>query len=182
MHSLVLLLAAVLPASFVLGIGDDQAVAVKGVLYCHDQPAKNTLVKLYDIDEPDMDDLLDKKYTDDDGSFFLSGYETEASRCITIITSIDAQLNIYTDCEDDWTPCQRKISIKIPDKYITKGQTAKKVFDAGQLNLAGKFRGETRDCLHFLRISHRVQLNATAEIAANTTAGLGEQNVTSPLI
>ncbi|KAI6196225.1 hypothetical protein M3Y94_01083300 [Aphelenchoides besseyi] len=86
-------------------------------------------------------------------SSFLSGYETE-------LTKIDPKLNIYTDC-DDSLPCQRKISIKIPDKYITEGTTAKNVFDAGELNLAGRWKGEERDCFHFMRISNQIKLQST---------------------
>lgn len=46
-------------------------------------------------------------------------------------------------------PCLKKFSIMIPDSFITEGEKPKKVFDAGTLNLAGKFSGETRDCLNW---------------------------------
>ncbi|KAK6040236.1 Transthyretin-like family protein [Cooperia oncophora] len=45
-------------------------------------------------------------------------------------------------------PCQRKFTIKLPDKYITQGKVPKKIYDAGTIQLAGAFPGEERDCLH----------------------------------
>jgi hypothetical protein len=48
----------------------------------------------------------------------------------------------------DFQPCLKKISMTIPDDYITAGETASKIFDAGVLNLAGQFAGEERDCIN----------------------------------
>ena len=45
-------------------------------------------------------------------------------------------------------PCQRKFTIKIGNDYISSGKTPKKVYDAGVIQLAGAFPGESRDCLH----------------------------------
>lgn len=72
--------------------------------------------------------------------------------------------NIYHDCDDGLTPCQRKISImvrqrdgkgqrakclqKIPDKYIASDEHPETYFDAGRIELEGKFKGEERDCIH----------------------------------
>uniref|UniRef100_A0A914S2U0 Uncharacterized protein n=1 Tax=Parascaris equorum TaxID=6256 RepID=A0A914S2U0_PAREQ len=64
------------------------------------------------------------------------------------ITTIDPKLNIYHDCEDGLKPCQRKVTIYIPDKFVYSGKTPKTLYDAGTIQLAGKFKGETRDCLN----------------------------------
>ena len=88
-----------------------------------------------------VDTKLDDKTTDSNGEYLLQGTDTEFS-------TIDPRLNIYHDCDDDWTPCQRRITISIPDKYIASGSTATNIFDMGTLQLAGKFSGETRDCIH----------------------------------
>ena len=53
-------------------------------------------------------------------------------------------MNICSDCEDGLTPCQRKISIMIPDKYVFSGEVPKTFYDAGTLELSGKFKGEER--------------------------------------
>ncbi|VDM30061.1 unnamed protein product [Toxocara canis] len=45
-------------------------------------------------------------------------------------------------------PCQRKITIVIPDSYVSSGKTPKKIYDAGTIELSGKFKGEERDCLN----------------------------------
>ncbi|GMT21307.1 hypothetical protein PFISCL1PPCAC_12604, partial [Pristionchus fissidentatus] len=144
MHRLLLFLC-LLPTLTVALIGFTQSSAVKGVLMCNDKPAKNVKVKLYDDDTgPDLDDLMDSGKTDSDGHFSLSGHVDE-------FTTIDPKINIYHDC-DDWLPCQRRISIHIPSKYVTKGKTADKIYDAGTIQLAGKFSGETRDCLNVFAV------------------------------
>ncbi|KAK6044662.1 Transthyretin-like family protein [Cooperia oncophora] len=44
--------------------------------------------------------------------------------------------------------CYKKISVKIPKNFVTEGETPSKVFDIGELNLAGSFSGESTDCLN----------------------------------
>ncbi|KHN88864.1 Transthyretin-like protein 5 [Toxocara canis] len=132
-------IACALPS---LKIGRTQSAAVKGVLMCNGKPAVGVKVKLYDDDRGvDLDDLMDEGITDAQGRFELRGHETE-------ITNIDPKLNVYHDCNDENIPCLKKFSIMIPDSFITEGDKPKKVFDAGTLNLAGKFSGESRDCLN----------------------------------
>ncbi|GMR46449.1 hypothetical protein PMAYCL1PPCAC_16644, partial [Pristionchus mayeri] len=123
-------------------LGFTQSAAVRGVLMCHDKPAAHVTVKLYDDDSgPDLDDLMDQGETDADGRFSLSGQESE-------FTTIDPKINIYHDCDDNFAPCQRRITVYLPQKYVTQGETPEKVYDAGVIQLAGKFSGETRDCIH----------------------------------
>uniref|UniRef100_A0A915PDT7 Transthyretin/hydroxyisourate hydrolase domain-containing protein n=1 Tax=Setaria digitata TaxID=48799 RepID=A0A915PDT7_9BILA len=125
-------------------VGRTQSVGVEGILTCNGRPLGDVLVKLYDDDRGlDMDEFMAKTKTDRNGHFRISGSISE-------ITSIDPKLNIYHDCNDGWIviPCQRKISIMIPDNYITDGKTPKRFYDAGKIELSGKFKGETRDCIH----------------------------------
>uniref|UniRef100_A0A1I8BNP3 Transthyretin-like protein 5 n=1 Tax=Meloidogyne hapla TaxID=6305 RepID=A0A1I8BNP3_MELHA len=127
---------------FGIGIGRLQSSGVEGYLTCEGKPAANVLVKLYDDDRGiDKDDLMAKGYTDKKGYFKLEGHTHE-------FTTIDPKFNVYHDCNDGLTPCQRKISIMIPDKYVTQGKKPEKYYDAGTIELAGKFKGEERDCLH----------------------------------
>lgn len=44
--------------------------------------------------------------------------------------------------------CLRKVEIKIDKKFITEGDKADQIFDIGELNLSGRFSGETRDCIN----------------------------------
>ncbi|GMT21305.1 hypothetical protein PFISCL1PPCAC_12602, partial [Pristionchus fissidentatus] len=123
-------------------IGFTQSAAVRGVLMCHDKPASHVTLKLYDDDSgPDLDDLMDEGESDAEGHFSLSGTETE-------LMTIDPKLNIYHDCDDGLVPCQRRITIFLPKKYVSRGEHPDKVYDAGIIQLAGKLSGETRDCLH----------------------------------
>nr|CAD2181482.1 unnamed protein product [Meloidogyne enterolobii]CAD2200273.1 unnamed protein product [Meloidogyne enterolobii] len=122
-------------------LGTKQSAAARGNLICNGKPSVNTKVKLYDQDTFDPDDLMDEGVTDEEGHFELSGSETE-------VTDIEPKVNIYHNCNDELTPCLLKISIEIPDDYITQGSKPKKTFNVGTLNLEGKFSGQTRDCFN----------------------------------
>uniref|UniRef100_A0A0M3ITQ9 Transthyretin-like family protein n=2 Tax=Ascaris TaxID=6251 RepID=A0A0M3ITQ9_ASCLU len=141
----VLLLLTLLPtanAAFGGMVGRVQSAGVRGVLTCNGRPEKDVLVKLYDDDRGfDLDDLMAEGRSDSNGRFELSGNNAE-------VTTIDPKLNIYHDCNDGWWPCQRKISIMLPDSYITNGPKPKTLYDAGTIELSGIYPGETRDCFH----------------------------------
>ncbi|KAH7722597.1 transthyretin-like protein 1 precursor [Aphelenchoides avenae] len=125
-----------------LGLGRKQSAGVKGILLCDGKPARGVKVKLYDDDRGiDTDDLMAEGKTDSEGHFELEGFTHE-------FTTIDPKLNIYHDCEDGMTPCQRKISLMIPDKYVKNGEHPDRIYDAGQIELSAKFKGEERDCLN----------------------------------
>uniref|UniRef100_A0AAF5PQX0 Transthyretin-like family protein n=1 Tax=Wuchereria bancrofti TaxID=6293 RepID=A0AAF5PQX0_WUCBA len=123
-------------------VGRVQSTGVRGTLMCNGRPAPRVLIKLYDDDRGiDMDDFMGETKSDSQGNFELSGYIHEMS-------PIDPKINIYHDCNDGIKPCQRKISIMIPDGYITEAKIPRKWYDVGKIELAGKFAGETRDCIH----------------------------------
>uniref|UniRef100_A0A7E4VAP1 Transthyretin-like family protein n=1 Tax=Panagrellus redivivus TaxID=6233 RepID=A0A7E4VAP1_PANRE len=121
-------------------IGRTQSSGATGTLTCNGRPATNVKVKLYDEDDTDMDDLMGQTTTDSRGSFRVSGHTDE-------ITTIDPKVNIYHDCNDN-LPCKRKFTIKIPNNYVTQGNTARNFYNIGNLELAGAFSGESRDCLN----------------------------------
>uniref|UniRef100_A0A914RUB4 Uncharacterized protein n=1 Tax=Parascaris equorum TaxID=6256 RepID=A0A914RUB4_PAREQ len=114
-------------------IGRLQSAAVKGVLICNGRPAVGVKVKLYDDDRGELNilNLLRKRKL----NFSLKSYKLCYQR---------QKMN----ATDQFQPCLKKFSIMIPDSFITEGEKPKKVFDAGTLNLAGKFSGESRDCLN----------------------------------
>ncbi|KFD61784.1 hypothetical protein M514_26030 [Trichuris suis] len=86
------------------------------------------------------DDVMDKKTTSANGEFLLDGTEDET-------TKIDPVLKIYHDCDDGWKPCQRRWSIVIPDKYISKpGDKNPVTFNLGTVNLEGRI-SEDRNCV-----------------------------------
>ncbi|WKY00689.1 hypothetical protein Q1695_015039 [Nippostrongylus brasiliensis] len=119
-----------------------QSAGVKGTLMCGDRPLANAKVKLYDDDTgPDLDDLLAEGTTDSLGQFLLHGHTSE-------IMTIDPKLNIYHDCDDSLTPCQRKVTFFIPKDYVSSGEMPKKYFDIGHVNMQIQFKSEERDCLH----------------------------------
>uniref|UniRef100_A0AC35U8R9 Transthyretin-like family protein n=1 Tax=Rhabditophanes sp. KR3021 TaxID=114890 RepID=A0AC35U8R9_9BILA len=124
-------------------IGFTQSSGVRGKLMCNDKPASGVTVKLFDEDDlpGDLDDLLQSGKTSSNGEFNLAGHTDEA-------TPIDPKLVIFHDCNDGIKPCQRKVTIKIPNRYITKGKVPKQIYDAGSIQLSGKFPGEGRDCIH----------------------------------
>ena len=125
-----------------IGLGRTQSAGVKGQLVCDGKPATNVKVKLYDDDRGiDTDDLMAEGKTDGSGHFDLQGHTHE-------FTTIDPKINIYHDCNDGLTPCQRKLSIMVPDKYVASGEHPERYFNAGIIELAGIFKGEERDCIH----------------------------------
>uniref|UniRef100_A0A915CNT7 Transthyretin-like family protein n=1 Tax=Ditylenchus dipsaci TaxID=166011 RepID=A0A915CNT7_9BILA len=125
-----------------IGMRTKQAVGAKGYLTCDGKPASNVLVKIYDKDRfVSMDDKIANTKTDSRGFFQLQGTARE-------MTKIDPKLYIYHDCNDGFKPCQRRVSLMIPDKYVNDGDRPKTLYDAGTIELAGKFSGETRDCIH----------------------------------
>ncbi|KHJ94762.1 Transthyretin-like family protein [Oesophagostomum dentatum] len=135
-----LLTATLLQLSLCLfGIGRRQSVAVQGILECNGKPASNIKVKLYEK-EIFFDRKMDEKRTNSTGGFYLSGSKKE-------ITNIDPKLNIYHKCNYKGL-CYKKIGVTIPDSYITHGKIPKTTFDVGRINLAGKFKGESIDCLN----------------------------------
>ncbi|RCN40340.1 Transthyretin-like family protein [Ancylostoma caninum] len=149
----VVLVCLVSAASALPFIGSVQSVAVTGKLTCNGKPAENVKVKLYEkeflpsrfevysiIAALVLDKLLDEKFSDSKGVFNLAGSKKE-------LTTIDPKVNIYHKCNYEGI-CYKKISVKIPKNFVTEGETADKVFDIGELNLAGAFSGESTDCLN----------------------------------
>ncbi|VDM65141.1 unnamed protein product [Strongylus vulgaris] len=122
-------------------IGRTQSTAVEGILMCGEEQARGVLVKLFEHDTITPDELMDSAETDSHGKFKVSGSAEE-------IGSIEPKINIYHDCDDGIKPCQRKLTVFIPSAYITSAKQPSKTFNLGILQLAGKFEGETRDCLH----------------------------------
>ncbi|KAK6742133.1 hypothetical protein RB195_009790 [Necator americanus] len=128
-------------------IGRTQSAAARGKLTCNGKPAAGVKVKLYDSDNSilpgvlDTDDLMASGKTDSNGEYNLSGSTKE-------ITGIEPYIAIYHDCNDGVKPCQRTFRVGIPSKYVTSGKTPKTTFDAGQLELAGKYPNEGRSCLN----------------------------------
>ncbi|RCN40337.1 Transthyretin-like family protein [Ancylostoma caninum] len=136
---LLILACLVSAASAIPFIGSVQSVAVTGKLTCNGKPAENVKVKLYER-EVLLDSLLDEGFSNKQGTFRLAGSKKE-------LTTIDPKVNIYHRCNYDGL-CFKKISIKIPKNFVTEGATPAKTFDIGELNLAGKFSGESTDCLN----------------------------------
>uniref|UniRef100_A0A915DLP4 G-protein coupled receptors family 1 profile domain-containing protein n=1 Tax=Ditylenchus dipsaci TaxID=166011 RepID=A0A915DLP4_9BILA len=115
------------------GVRTKQSAAVKGKLTCDGKPAANILVKLYDKDRfVSMDDKMAQTKTSADGTFSLSGSTREMS-------TIDPKVYFFHDCNDGIKPCQRRVSIGIPSKYVNDGPTAKQPYDAGTIELSVTF-------------------------------------------
>uniref|UniRef100_A0AC35U748 Transthyretin-like family protein n=1 Tax=Rhabditophanes sp. KR3021 TaxID=114890 RepID=A0AC35U748_9BILA len=122
-------------------LGKLQSVSIKGKLMCDDKGAESIRIKLYDVDTLTLDDKMGETTTDSTGSFKIEGSESA-------IFHIKPKLNIYHKCGDPTMMCHKKFSIRIPESYISEGETAEKTFDLGTLNLNGKFSGESRDCVN----------------------------------
>ncbi|PAV88141.1 hypothetical protein WR25_17752 [Diploscapter pachys] len=134
-------------ASAINIFGRTQSAGIRGKLVCDGKPASGVKVRLMESDNSigfgvlDTDDVMGSGKTDSDGNYVISGTNKE-------ITGIEPYLAIYHDCNDGIKPCQRTFRIGIPSSYVTSGSSPKKTFDAGQLELAGKYPGEGRSCFH----------------------------------
>ncbi|CAD6193363.1 unnamed protein product [Caenorhabditis auriculariae] len=119
-----------------------QGVAVRGRLLCDGKPWRNAKVKIFDLDRNpgDADDLLDEGYSGSDGQFALDGTTRE-------FTDIEPVLYVYHDCDDDIRPCQKRVTVQVPKKFIHHG-TAEDWMDVGDLNLEKTFPGQDRSCNH----------------------------------
>ncbi|PIO62161.1 Transthyretin-like family protein [Teladorsagia circumcincta] len=90
------------------------------------------------------DDMLAHGYTDADGNFSLSGGTAET-------THIDPILRTYHDCNDVTgianvpKPGSRKVTFRLPGKYITYAKQPKTTMDIGAINLELHFQDEGRD-------------------------------------
>lgn len=114
---------------------------------CEGRPASGVKVKLMESDNSflpgflDRDDKMASGKADSHGEFNLSGSTKE-------ITGIEPYLVVFHDCKDGITPCQRVFRVNVPKSYTNSGSSAKKTYDAGVIELAGKYPGETRSCLN----------------------------------
>uniref|UniRef100_A0A0N4Z8X3 Transthyretin-like family protein n=1 Tax=Parastrongyloides trichosuri TaxID=131310 RepID=A0A0N4Z8X3_PARTI len=133
-----ILISTILGAGF---IGRLQSAGARGILKCNGVPMKGVKVKLYDVDTFDIDDFMAETKTDSNGRFEIQGSHKE-------ITTIDPKLNIYHKCGSLVGVCSRKVSIKIPDRFVSNGNRVERWYDAGTLELAGKFPGESKDCIN----------------------------------
>jgi len=116
-----------------------QTVSAKGKLLCGTGPAANVLVKLVDKDRGGMDDEMGRAKTNANGEFQVSGSAAEMG-------NIDPYIKIYHDCNDTGTPCQRKLKLRVPEKYINRGNATTATVDIGAINLEVDVRKEARDC------------------------------------
>ncbi|KAK5968543.1 hypothetical protein GCK32_009260 [Trichostrongylus colubriformis] len=86
----------------------------------------------------DPDDLLDENFTDKDGRFALTGTTRE-------LTSIEPVLYIYHDCDDGIRPCQKRITIEVPKRFI-HGGTPSQWYDVGTMELTETYPNQDRNC------------------------------------
>uniref|UniRef100_A0A1I7SIU2 Transthyretin-like family protein n=2 Tax=Bursaphelenchus xylophilus TaxID=6326 RepID=A0A1I7SIU2_BURXY len=116
-----------------------KAVGAKGKLLCKGKPEFEVSVKLWDDGGPELDDKLAETATDSEGRFQLEGH--------MFGSIMDPKITIDHDCDDSW-PCQRRLTIYIPDSFVDKGRRPLFLYDAGVIELSGEFGGEKRDCIH----------------------------------
>ncbi|KAI6205467.1 hypothetical protein M3Y94_00795000 [Aphelenchoides besseyi] len=145
-------LVLLLVVSFVFAFRQ-QSVGVRGRLMCGSQPSSNTKVKLWNKNKIGMnivivlisgiqgtDDQLSDTMTDNYGNFVISGG-------VGSIFSMNVHLKIYHDCARR-LPCQRKVDLGIPEKYISRSQDVENYFEAGTLNLEFIFPQEESSCIN----------------------------------
>ncbi|KAI6193346.1 hypothetical protein M3Y96_01008300 [Aphelenchoides besseyi] len=121
--------------------GRVQSIAVKGQLLCDGRPATSAVIRLFDEDFPDADDLLSEGYVDRFGYFYITG------RAVEFLT-INPYLSILHECDDLIVPCMKRVVVSIPSEYVSNGDLPIRIYDAGQFNLNGYFPGQDRECIY----------------------------------
>jgi hypothetical protein len=121
-----------------LSLASQQTIRATGSFFCGSKPAtsKDTWVKLLNK-RTGFDDQIQKP-VNDDGTY-------DITLTVDRWFSLTPELHVYTDCNDEkWgipKGCERKMKIKIPDKYVNKGP-----YDVGRSNLENQLEDEGRDC------------------------------------
>ncbi|GMR36908.1 hypothetical protein PMAYCL1PPCAC_07103, partial [Pristionchus mayeri] len=134
---LLLLCLSFLPSSAFL----QQSVGVKGKLLCGNHNLAGAKVKLWDKNKIGQDDLLEEGVTDFNGNFQLQGGSNG-------VFKMNVYLKVYHDCEDSIKPCQRKVSFRIPDSFVSRSSTPAQIFNASVLNMAIRYPDEERSCIN----------------------------------
>ncbi|CAJ0579014.1 unnamed protein product, partial [Mesorhabditis spiculigera] len=144
MRSLVLLFVCCGVAAAFLGfeLGTLQSAGAQGILMCNGKPYTHAKVKFWEVDiGPIPDDFLMETEADQKGCFKIQGNQTETGW-------IEPKLTIFHDCDDETVECLRKLTIFIPQNFITQNSTTpERYFDIGVVNLAARFgTGDDHDC------------------------------------
>ncbi|KAI6170266.1 hypothetical protein M3Y98_01221900 [Aphelenchoides besseyi] len=117
------------------------SIRIPGQLLCDGRPATSAVIRLFDEDFPDADDLLSEGYVDRFGYFYITG------RAVEFLT-INPYLSILHECDDLIVPCMKRVVVSIPSEYVSNGDLPIRIYDAGQFNLNGYFPGQDRECIY----------------------------------
>ncbi|GMT36431.1 hypothetical protein PFISCL1PPCAC_27728, partial [Pristionchus fissidentatus] len=117
-----------------------KSVAVKGKLMCGEQNLGGAKVKLWDKNILE-DDLLAEGVTDANGNFELLG-RTSA------LFKMKVYFKVYHDCADGVVPCQRKVSLRVPDDFVFRAETPEKIFNTTALDMSTRYQNEKRSCMN----------------------------------
>ncbi|VDK50421.1 unnamed protein product [Anisakis simplex] len=141
----------------------DQSIAIKGQLVCGDKPSTGDTVKLINHNTFTFDNELASGTTDEQGFYELSGILQQ-------ITTMDPRFKIITSCNTAMlNPCNREISLGIPDEYVSRSTTPDQVFNGGVLQLKFKFHDEDHKYVFMI-------INYTLKITCLKPNGLPLQN------
>ncbi|RCN40335.1 Transthyretin-like family protein [Ancylostoma caninum] len=81
-------------------------------------------------------------------AFFISSTSSVPFIGSVQSVAVTGKLNCNGEPAENVKLCVKKLSIKIPKNYVTEGETPTKVFEIGDVNLAGEFSGESTDCFN----------------------------------
>uniref|UniRef100_A0AC35U2B9 Transthyretin-like family protein n=1 Tax=Rhabditophanes sp. KR3021 TaxID=114890 RepID=A0AC35U2B9_9BILA len=139
-----LILSLILLGQTVNAVGfSPQSIGVIGHLECNGVNASGVLVKVYNKNLFYTDNLIAQGATDVNGNIRLIGTDKE------LLTNMNIHINIYHHCNHESIWCARRVTVKVPTEFITKGkETADRFFDIGTHQLNEPNPEEEKDCFH----------------------------------
>uniref|UniRef100_A0A7E4VP00 Transthyretin-like family protein n=1 Tax=Panagrellus redivivus TaxID=6233 RepID=A0A7E4VP00_PANRE len=115
-----------------------QWVGARGQVFCGNEPANNTDIRLFNRNRIGFDDQLAAVRSDANGNFQIAGGQGA-------YFAVDARVRIYTSCNRR-LPCDRVIDFGIPSQYVTRSNGVTNWYDLGVINLMTQYRGESTRC------------------------------------
>uniref|UniRef100_A0A7E4WCV0 Transthyretin-like family protein n=1 Tax=Panagrellus redivivus TaxID=6233 RepID=A0A7E4WCV0_PANRE len=119
-----------------------RSVEATGKLRCGLQPARQVIVTLKRENDDDLDNVIGKTVTDEEGRFTIKG---DTERFGGAKSTIDPTLSFYHKCDTEEAKPFNTFFLRFPRTYTTIGRVPRRQYDIGTLNLQFKYPKQTTE-------------------------------------